>query len=135
MRTRTINENHGGVRKGSGAPKGNNNADKKQSKNNQDSIKLIVSEKITRKVNIPDYLLRADSYDELTNLEQYFYNHIDLRPLLSEYWSGKTDLYDKIGEKYLELLTDKMKTKPTQRFMPPSSQEIKLYCLERKKLG
>jgi len=137
MRVREMNDNHGGSRKGAGAPKGNNNANKiqveekqsNQSKNNQKTIKLIDLQ--TNKLDIPGYLLKTDSYEDLTTQERYFYDHPELRPFLTQYWNGKTEFGDKISKIYLRLLKE-IKEPKQSKFKKPTIDEVKSYCSERK---
>jgi hypothetical protein len=60
-----------------------------ETKNNQDSIKLIVSEKEPSKINVPEYLLRSDSYDELTSEQIKIYDNPQMRELLNSFWTGR----------------------------------------------
>lgn len=136
MRVREMNDNHGGSRKGAGAPKGNNNANKiqveekqsNQSKINQKTIKLIDLQ--TNKLDIPEYLLKTDSYEELTSLEREIYDNVAMRELLNKFWAGQP-VKSEIGELYLKLIEDKMK-QPRKQFKKPNMEEIKAYCAERK---
>lgn len=135
MKVREMKENHGGARKGAGAPKGNNNANKneKQSKNNQDSIKLIDLPKNNKQITIPEWLLRTDNYDDLTDLQRKIYDTPEMRTLLNAFWGGKQSVKPLIGELYLKLIEQRMKIKPrTSKFKKPTEIEVKEYCKERK---
>lgn len=75
---------------------------------NQDDSVIVSDIVIDNNINIPEYLLRTDSYEELSSDERYYYDHQDLRPLLVQFWNGKTEIRDQIGETYLRLVSERM---------------------------
>lgn len=99
-------DRRGGVRQGAGAPKGNTNA----SKNNQDSIKNNQKQSIQSKT-----IILSETETELKETEKEIHKEKESQTLVADL--EKEEL---------------AKVKKTSRFVPPTVEQVKAYCAERK---